>query len=265
MQLQISHRTEYTYSEPVVYILQKVRLHPLTSPLQTVLKWDVDITGGRLETQYRDHYGNHVDLVSVDPGARSLSIEASGTVQTQPSIGVLGNERTCAPLWLFRQPTLQTMPGPATQALSKMIDTGAGQLDSLHDLSTAILEAVPYELGETHAHTSAEAALTGGRGVCQDHAHIFVAAARFAGVPARYVSGYLMMDDTIDQDATHAWAEAHVDGLGWVGFDVSNGISPDERYVRIAAGRDSREASPIEGLRLGTADETLIVSLQVQQ
>ena len=74
-----------------------------------------------------------------------------------------------------------------------------------------------------------------------------------------------MMDDRIDQDASHAWAEAHVEGLGWVGFDVSNGISPDERYVRIATGLDSRDAAPITGIRRGALDETMIVSLQIQQ
>ena len=73
------------------------------------------------------------------------------------------------------------------------------------------------------------------------------------------------MNDRVEQDATHAWAEAHIDGLGWVGFDVSNGVSPDERYVRLAVGRDARDAAPISGLRVGNADETLIVSLQVQQ
>jgi len=73
------------------------------------------------------------------------------------------------------------------------------------------------------------------------------------------------MNDRIQQDASHAWAEAHIDGLGWVGFDVSNGISPDERYVRIATGLDSRDASPISGVRLGSAAESMIVSLQIQQ
>ena len=104
-----------------------------------------------------------------------------------------------------------------------------------------------------------------GNGVCQDHAHIFIAAARLAGIPARYVSGYLMINDQVSQDASHAWAEVHVDDLGWVGFDVSNGVSPDERYVRIAIGRDARDASPISGFRLGIADESMSVSLQVQQ
>jgi len=77
--------------------------------------------------------------------------------------------------------------------------------------------------------------MSAGQGVCQDHTHIFISAARELGYPARYISGYLMMNDRIDQEASHAWAEAYVEGLGWVGFDVSNGISPDERYVQSAS------------------------------
>ncbi|MEL6744620.1 MAG: transglutaminase family protein, partial [Pseudomonadota bacterium] len=104
-----------------------------------------------------------------------------------------------------------------------------------------------------------------GQGVCQDHAHVFLSAARLLDVPCRYVSGYLMMDDRVLQDATHAWVEAHVPQLGWVGFDVSNRISPDERYVRVATGLDYSDAAPLKGLRLGTQPESLVVSVQVQQ
>ena len=119
--------------------------------------------------------------------------------------------------------------------------------------------------GKTYAATPAEDALSGGEGVCQDHAQIFISAARIAGVPARYVSGYLMMDDRVDQDAGHAWAEAWLPDLGWVGFDVSNGHSPDERYVRLATGLDYSQAAPLSGMRHGIGNETMIVSLQVQQ
>jgi transglutaminase-like putative cysteine protease len=101
--------------------------------------------------------------------------------------------------------------------------------------------------------------------VCQDHTHIFIAAARMSGIPARYVSVYLMMNDRIDQEATHAWAEAHVDGLGWIGFDVSNGISPDPRYVRVATGRDYRDAAPITGITFGSSTEELHVAVAVEQ
>ena len=85
------------------------------------------------------------------------------------------------------------------------------------------------------------------------------------GIPARYVSGYLMLEDRIDQEATHAWAEAHVEGLGWVGFDVSNGICPDARYVRVATGRDYAEAAPVTGISWGPGESILSVSLAVEQ
>ena len=266
MQLHITHKTAYSYSAPVSYALQKLRLRPVSMALQDMADWTLTIDGGKIETQYRDHYGNHVDLVSITPGATSLSVQARGTVITRDdTAGVLGKVYTRAPLWHFQEPTTQTMPGPAIMELSHTLTAHNNTLDGLHALSAAILAAAPYRIGATSNATTAEEALAGASGVCQDHAQIFVAAARCAGVPARYVSGYLMMNETVDQDASHAWAEAHVDGLGWVGFDISNGISPDGRYVRIAIGRDARDASPVEGLRMGSGHETLIVSLQVQQ
>ena len=138
-------------------------------------------------------------------------------------------------------------------------------LAMLHDLSAAIRETVRYQTGATTVETTAEEAVTDGVGVCQDHAHVFIGAARALDVPARYVSGYLMMNDRIEQEATHAWAEAHVDGLGWVGFDISNGISPDTRYVRVATGRDYAEAAPVTGISFGARQAELRVALAVEQ
>ncbi len=125
--------------------------------------------------------------------------------------------------------------------------------------------ALPYRGGITDTETSAGEALSGAGGVCQDHSHIFLAAARHLGIPARYVSGYLLIDGVTDQSASHAWVEAHVDGLGWVGFDVSNGISPDNRYIRVATGFDYQDAAPITGLSYGARDESMVVSLRVEQ
>lgn len=265
MQLTVSHTTEYAYSNPVEFALQKVRLHPLTSLMQTVRDWNVSVDGGKIETSYRDHYANHVDLVSATLGAQKLTIVASGTVDTEDTAGVLGKVYGRAPLWHFSQSTQLTEPGEATRQLAETVRGEKDPLDGLHALSAAILKTVPYQSGHTHADTTAEAAVATGKGVCQDHANIFVTAARVAGLPARYVSGYLMMNDRVDQDASHAWAEAHLSDLGWVGFDVSNGVSPDSRYIRLAIGRDAHDAAPIHGLRGGTGDETLVVSLQVQQ
>lgn len=265
MQLTISHKTAYTYDAPVNYALQKVRLRPLDGPLQNVMQWDIHVTGGQIETSYLDHYGNHVDLVSLTPGGSALEITATGTADTIDNAGVLGKTYGRAPLWHFQQPTPLTLPNADIAALGQVITDAANTLDGLHDLSAKVLAATPYKVGQTGSETTAQGALLIGHGVCQDHTHIFCAAARSAGLPARYVSGYLMINDTIDQDASHAWAEVHIDGLGWVGFDVSNGVAPDSKYVRIAIGNDARNAAPISGLRLGSASEAMIVSLQVQQ
>lgn len=265
MQLQISHTTTYEYDQPVDYALQKVRLRPQRIVVQDVLDWNIAITGAQIETQYTDHYGNHVDLLNVNVGATKVTITASGTVQTNDASGILGKVYGRAPLWHFQQETDATAAGKGILALAKGTAQQTDQIAALHALSERILAAVPYETGKTNSQTHAEDALKTGAGVCQDHAQIFIAAARSQGIPARYVSGYLMINDQIDQEATHAWAEAHIIGLGWVGFDVSNGVSPDEKYVRIAVGRDARDAAPTEGLRMGDAVEQMIVSLQVQQ
>ncbi len=265
MQLTINHITRYTYENAVDYALQKVRLRPMDNPMQTVDSWQVSITGGKQEADYRDHYGNHVDLISTEPGVTELTIAAQGTVTTHDVAGILGHKYGRAPLWHFAQPTPLTQASEKIKTLAEDATAGLDPLAGLHALSAGIIKAVPYQIGNTDASTTAEDALTIGSGVCQDHANIMIAAARAKGLPARYVSGYLMMNDRVDQDASHAWAEVHIDDLGWVGFDVSNGISPDERYVRLAIGRDAADAAPISGLRMGAGDESLIVSLQVQQ
>ena len=265
VKLNITHTTSYSYDAPVTYALQQVRLTPVSDSQQTVLNWAVAVEGGRRELTFQDQHRNHTILVSVKPGESVVRVVASGEVETNASSGILGKAYGVAPLWHFQQLTERTAPGKAIRALARPILSGEDWLRELHTLSAAILLAVPYNTGATHTETTAEEALAGGGGVCQDHAQIFIAAVRQAGIPARYVSGYLMMNDRIEQDASHAWAEVHLDGLGWVGFDVSNGISPDERYVRLATGRDSREAAPISGMRLGDASESMIVSLQIQQ
>ncbi|MEL6838056.1 MAG: transglutaminase family protein [Pseudomonadota bacterium] len=265
MLLQISHKTRYDYDHPVDYALQKVRLRPLPNPLQEIEDWNLHVEGGKIEATYADHYGNHVDLVSATPGTQAVTLTATGTAQTRDAAGMLGKVYGRAPLWHFAQNTSTTYAGDGVTALAQVVGQHDTLLDGLHALSAAILEKVPYQIGKTTTSTSAEDAIAIGHGVCQDHANIFVAAAREAGLPARYVSGYLFMPDRIDQDASHAWAEVHLNELGWVGFDVSNGVCPDDKYLRLAIGRDAQDAAPISGLRMGSGPEAMIVSLQVQQ
>jgi transglutaminase-like putative cysteine protease len=264
MRLKITHRTEYSYDQPVAYALQRLRLVPLDGPLQTVTRWDLAIDGAREEVRYRDHFGNDTRLVSLSGGASQVAVTASGEVETYDKAGVFGPGKGFAPLWLYLPATEQTVAGPGIGQLAADVPEGS-QLDRLHALMKLIHDRIKWEAGTTAVTTTAEAALAQGRGVCQDHAHVFIAAARKLGYPARYISGYLLMEGTKDQVASHAWAEAHVEGLGWVGFDCTNDVCPDERYVRLACGRDYREAAPVSGIVMGEAKERLAVSLTVEQ
>jgi transglutaminase-like putative cysteine protease len=123
-----------------------------------------------------------------------------------------------------------------------------------------------FDVGTTDATTPAAQAFALGHGVCQDHAHVFIAASRSLGFPTRYVSGYLLRSDgTVIQEAGHAWAEAHVPGLGWVGFDPANGVSPTDAYVRVAVGLDYLGAAPVRGTRYGGGEEILDVHVRVDE
>ncbi len=264
MRLTITHTTRYRYDEPVAYGLHELRLIPRSGPTQTVEWWDTRIEGGSRQVRLADHHRNVVELVRVDSGATETVVVASGGIDTIDTAGVVGPDQGHTPRWLYRRPTPLTTPGSNVRRLTRGIDRGAADLDVLHGLSAIVRESVDYVPGATEVDTPAEAVVEAGSGVCQDHAHVFVTAARVLGFPARYVSGYLFVEGG-QEDASHAWAEVSVEGLGWVGFDVANQISPDERYVRIAVGLDYREAAPISGVRHGPGGETLEVDVTVTE
>ncbi|MEZ5716142.1 MAG: transglutaminase family protein [Paracoccaceae bacterium] len=264
MRLQISHTTRYLFDNPVSYGLQQLRKTPKSGHGQSVLSWQTQVIGGDKQVQFEDHHRNQVDTISFEKDCTELTVICRGEVRLQDTTGIVGRHIGPAPLWLYETATALTRPGTGVRRLLR----GLGDLpdiERLHALSQAILDAVPYDLASEDAHGSAEEVLARGTGVCQDHTHVFLACARELGFPARYVSGYLMLDDRVEQDAMHAWAEAHVEGLGWVGFDVSNGISPDTRYVRVATGLDYAQAAPVIGTTLGGGGETLSVAIEVAQ
>lgn len=265
MRLKIEHQTTYRYDKPIPYGLQQLRLRPKPRDGQDVLSWNIDVQGGTREVSYDDEHANAVDLVSFDPGQTEISITCSGEVEVEDRNGIVGRQKGYVPLWLYQRSTSLTAAGEQVAALVAAIEKKDDGLAMLHALSAHILLAVPFSTDQVESNLTAEQAISAGHAVCQDHAHIFISAARMLGFPARYVSGYLMMNDRVMQDASHAWAEAHVPGLGWVGYDVTNGISPDSRYVRVATALDYRGAAPISGMRFGDGSESMTVSLQVQQ
>ena len=264
MRLSVVHTTEYTYDTPIDYGLQRLRLRPPTRRGQRVINWQVSVDGAVEEVSYKDHHGNVTDLVSIVPGSQNIRIQCAGEVETEDLTGIVGTHTQYTPLWLYQRDTPLTQRSPAITRLARKADED-DQIARMHQLMDLIAAEVTYDGGATDATTTASEALAAGRGVCQDHSHIFISAARALGLPARYVSGFLMMHGQENQSASHAWAEVFINSLGWVGFDVSNRMSPDAHYVCLATGLDYRDAAPVSGIRHGLASESLAVEVIVEQ
>lgn len=265
MLLTIRHTSRYIYDQPVAYAVQRLRLRPQSLAGQTVRNWTVEIEGAKTEVSYTDGFGNRTDLVRHERDAREIVISAEGVVETEDRVGVFGSIYGFAPDWLFGRFTPLTEPGDAIRKLADELPKPPERLELLHSLMDVLHTRIAYVPGATLTSTTGEDALQRGEGVCQDHTHAFLAVARLLGIPARYISGYLFMEDVVKQAAGHAWAEAHIDGLGWVGFDAANNMCPNDRYVRMACGLDYRDAAPISGVRFGQAAESLAVAVNVEQ
>ncbi len=259
--LRIRHVTRYTYSKPLPYGLARLRLRPVDDATQRIDRWDVAIQGGSVGASFTDEHGNHNDLIEIERRTEVLEIVAEGTVTPLRNDGL--SEDTRAPDWLYTLSTPLTLAGPGIADLCRGVDV-SNPISAFHDLSARILGVIPFDLDVNTAAESAEAVLSRGAGVCQDHTHVMIACARLLGFPARYVSGHLALNQGAEQTAGHAWADIKIPDLGWVGFDVSNGYSPDDRYMRLAAGRDAREAAPVDGLTFGNQSERLDVNVRVE-
>lgn len=267
MILTVSHRTTYRYDAPIRVAVQSLRLTPSDFAGQRVIAWQIAVKGGQKGAGFRDGAGDWIESWSLRGPADEVVVAVSGTVETTDLAGLLtGHRETVNPAVYLRE-TPATRADGALCALAHAAVAHTGDpLARAHALSAAVSEAIAYRPGATGAHTTAAEAMALGEGVCQDHAHALIAAARVLGLPARYVSGYLFATaDGTPHEAAHAWAEIWIDGLGWVGFDAANRSCPDARYVRLGSGFDARDAAPIRGIAQGAARETLDVTVAVAQ
>ena len=268
MKIEIRHVTTYRYGTPARYAIQSLRLTPPNFDGQDVRAWSIHAPGFETHISYRDGLGNQVHLTTLDTPHDGIVIEASGIIETEDRAGIVRGLPEVTPRRVFLRETPRTAPDKAIRDLAKGVSHGRvprDPLDCLHSLMKAVSDAVTYEIGTSHTHTTAAEALAEGKGVCQDHAHVFISAARVIGIPARYVNGYFLAGTLAPAEAHHAWAEAWVDGLGWVGFDPANAMCPTERYVRLACGFDAASAAPIRGTQSGGENEDLDVRVEVEQ
>jgi transglutaminase-like putative cysteine protease len=262
--IEIRHQTSYVYDRPVTYSLQRLHLTPTDTASQRVVSWTIEAPGIERALAYLDCFGNRTHLISQSGRHEEVTIVARGKVETVDRAGVLPHVPGPVPDALFLRPTPATAVDDSIVELAQSLGGLAG-LDLLHALMAEVRERIDYATGVTDAHTTAGEALAGGRGVCQDHAHVFIAAARYRGVPSRYVSGYLLTAGADRAEAGHGWAEALVPGLGWVGFDCANRVCPTERHVRLCAGLDARSVRPVMGTRRGGDGERLGVMVTVTE
>lgn len=266
MHLFVEHETIYRYDPPARFTTQYIRMTPRQHGNLQVWSWN--LAGPRRMTQFTDGFGNTVHVLSVTEAHDEVRLVVRGEVWTQETSGVLPPEpEPFAPMY-FANETPLTIADDAIRDFAEGFRAGVAEdrLAALHDLMGALHKRVRYRIGATDAASPASEAFAKGEGVCQDHAHIFLSVCRHLGVPSRYISGYFWGDsEEGTYDANHAWAEAFIDNLGWVSFDVANCVAATEAYVRVAQGRDYLDAAPVRGLRRGGGTEDLSVSVRVSE
>jgi len=264
MRLSVRHISTYRYDLPIERIAMRLKLFPSVFDGQQRFTWRVTANGEEVTPLFTSGFGDEEGVWVRHRPPEIIEILAEGFVLTEDRAGVVSGLSANPPAGVFLRTTALTQPSEEIRELA----AGAARADSLeemHVLALLVKQAVTYSPGTTTADTTAAQSLNLGAGVCQDHAHIFIAAARSLGRPARYVAGYIFQESgsVTAMHETHAWAEAHIPGLGWVGFDPSSGICPTDRYVRLGCGLDSTTAGPVRGNVSGVATESLSAAVTV--
>ena len=264
MRIRVDYSTSYNYSTLASDVVQLLRVEPSAHDGQHVLHWrlntDVD---GHLRRSC-DSFGNITHMFYADHPLQTLTLHVTGEVETYDTLGVIAHGIEPLPPAVFLRSTGLSTPDAAILALGRECREDR-PLATCHNLMTRLHETMDFDADATHSHTDAVHAFGLHAGVCQDYSHIFLAAARSLGIPARYVSGHLLRaDGLVVQPAGHAWVEAFIPDLGWTGFDPTNDTCTTESYLRVAVGLDYLDAAPVRGARRGGGAETLLVSVKTQ-
>jgi transglutaminase-like putative cysteine protease len=269
MRICVAHETVYRYDPPCTGVIQTLRLTPRNHTGQYVVSWRLDVSADcRLEPQ-QDAFGNITHAFSVAGPVSELRLLVEGEVETQDTAGVVRGAVERFPPALFLRETALTHADKAIRVYAAQFlrPPATNRLATLHDVLARLHRDIAVDSQAASAAPSAADALKKGHGISQDLAHIFIAVARALGAPARYVAGYFRREDTQNGsvNAGHAWAEAHVPDLGWVGFDPATGVCATDQHVRVAVGLDCLGAAPVRGAYYGGSQEDVAVTLNVSQ
>jgi transglutaminase-like putative cysteine protease len=276
----IKHVTRFRYSAPVSESVMEVRMQPRGDAGQRCRSFQLHTIPRATVFSHRDDLGNSVHHFDVPGRHTSLTITAEALVEVQPPAelpealayedwALLDAITAEQDHWDMLAPSHFARPSPALRALAQELGLtrSADPLSALWELNGLLYHSFDYAPGTTSVYSPIDDALGARRGVCQDFAHIMIALVRELGVPCRYVSGYLFHrsedHDRSEADASHAWVEALLPGLGWVGFDPTNNLLAGERHIRAAIGRDYADVPPTRGVFKGKATSELEVAVRV--
>jgi transglutaminase-like putative cysteine protease len=286
VKFQITHLTKYTYQEPVVDSINELRLTPRTDERQSCCEHSILIEPKVAIFSYKDYFGNTVHHFTIPSPHQELLIESRSIVETDENDGnknthhlpyvteceILASESFQNEFAEYLMETEYTRMTPELQTFCNGT-VHTYNVESIYQLlehvSTSLYLSLTYDTGATHVHTTVEETLRLKRGVCQDYAHLMIAICRMFNIPSRYVSGYQFIGDIHDnqtniQHASHAWIEAYIPILGWIGFDPTNNGKIDWRYVKIGHGRNYRDIVPVKGVYQGLGEQRLNVAVDVK-
>jgi len=284
MPLRICHTTRFSYDSPAYQSHNEVRMRPVDAAGQQCLEFALEIEPAATVFEYRDYYGNDVHAFSVHSQHDALSITARSLVDSAPpdppSLPPVTFEEFLADDTARMQTWFDFLGAsphvPFSEKLKKFFWlTRPRQSDDVTAYVAQVVRFVrdqfAYEPGVTHVHSTVEEILSVGAGVCQDFAHLTIAILRLAGVPSRYVSGYLAplpnaSQASLAEQASHAWIEAQLPGQGWTGFDPTHGCRIDARHIKVAIGRDYSDVTPLRGVYRSFGNkQTMTVELRVER
>jgi transglutaminase-like putative cysteine protease len=260
MLLSVWHSTVYRYAAEVARSTQYIRLSPAASPRQRVVDWRVELPVPSVTMT--DAFDNLTHVLTLDAPHQEIRLIARGRVEVDDVDDGEPAGRINPRVFLRATPLTQADDAIRAFVAPLRAMVRSRPMMGVTDLMDALLERMPYEKGHTSVESTAAQSFAAGRGVCQDHAHVFVACCRELGIPARYVSGYVYTPDRRSV-SSHAWAEAWLSNR-WISFDVSNAGKAGEAHLKLAVGLDYLDACPVRGVRLGGGEEELSTSARVE-
>jgi transglutaminase-like putative cysteine protease len=266
---EIEHTTRFDYTGPITETVMELRLRPLDGAGQRCLDFHLDVSPRTKVGSYHDGYGNQVHYFNLLRAHQRVRVTTRSLVEREvPPAKDGADDDLVLDFLRFRSPVndIAGVRELARRHAPTVPSSGTAVEGALDGLTLAISRDFQYDPAVTNVYTSVDEVLELRAGVCQDFAHLLIAAARAMDIPARYVSGYIYVPTAsgVTEGASHAWAEAWVPGRGWIGYDATHPIRAAENHVRVAVGRDYRDAAPTRGVYVGSAVGSMSVSVRTR-